>query len=346
MPKRPCSVVISPDNQDILSADKFGDVYSLPLIQSPDWKPNASSSATAAAAAPSPATEETAVTTTIATTTTTDDQDQPFKPQATELTVHTKRNRQALVDQQISRTNPKAQRGTPRRVEAEPFERYLLLGHVSLLTAVALGFDYDDDDDDEENNHNHSHNHPANDTDTTTTTMTKKNTPRKRRPYILTADRDEHIRVSRGTRDQVHVIEHFCLGHDEFVNRLCIPSFGHPSSPSPSSPSFDGDGSLLVSAGGDPDLFVWRWRRGQLLCKTPLLDVVRKTTEEEVASNKVAVTGLCEWAFSSSSSSSSSTITTTTAGEGGGESTRIVVICERYVFAYLPNLPYPTYPTT
>lgn len=248
MPKRPCSIVITPDNQDILSADKFGDVYSLPLLPSPDWKPE-TAAATAAIVAASPSSADTS----------------EFKPQATELTVHTKRNRQALLDQQISRTNPKAQRGSQKKVEAEPFERYLLLGHVSLLTAVALGHDEDD-----------------------------QGQGQGRRRYILTADRDEHIRVSRGTREQSYVIENFCLGHDDFVNRLCIP---------------DGMGQLLVSAGGDPDVFVWRWKEGRLLAKAPLLQAVKEVVPQ---ANKVAVTGLCCWPADSAE-----------------EGVRIVAICER-----------------
>lgn len=260
MPKRPCSVVISPDNKDILAADKFGDVYSVPLIQSPNWKPSAGSAdasapaeaEAAAAASPSP---------TAAPSPTTDTQQDKeaatrFIPQATELTVHTGRNRKALLDQKISAKKP--DRGTPRRSEAEPFERYLLLGHVSLLTAVALAFDD------------------------------------QKRPYILTADRDEHIRVSRGTRELAYVIERFCLGHDDFVNRICVPSKM---------------GNLLVSAGGDPDIFVWRWKEGQLVGKTPLLDQVQKWVPE---ATKVAVTGLYEWPE-----------------EDGAEGTRIVVICEK-----------------
>lgn len=245
MPKRPCSIVLTPDNKDILAADKFGDVHSLPLVpvteDSPAQPQPAAGTSPAAPSSASPPPSESA-----------------FRPQATELTVHTKRNRQALIDQQVSRTNPKAQRGTPRRV-LETFERYLLLGHVSLLTAIALGFDD------------------------------------QGRQYIITADRDEHIRVSRGTREQAHVIEAFCLGHEEFVNRLCIP---------------EGSRDVLVSAGGDTEVFVWRWREGRLLARTDLLGEVQKVAPE---TGKIAVTGLCCWSG------------------GSTEGTRIVVTCERYV---------------
>lgn len=249
MPKRPCSLVLTPDNQTILSADKFGDVYSLPLIpagtapapQPKDFSPSP------APASPSPGPDRPA-----------------YKPQANELTVHTGRNRQALMDQQVSIRN-RGNRGGTQRAEAPTFEHTLLLGHVSLLTAVCLGRDA------------------------------------RGRPYILTADRDEHIRVSRGTREQAHVVEAYCLGHEDFVNRLCIPDGGG-----------DGLGGLLVSGGGDTDLFVWRWREGALLARTPLLSVVQELVP---GASKVAVSGLWHWSGRSA--------------EGGEKGATVLVICER-----------------
>ena len=32
MPKRPCAVALTPDESTLLCADKFGDIYSLPLM--------------------------------------------------------------------------------------------------------------------------------------------------------------------------------------------------------------------------------------------------------------------------------------------------------------------------
>lgn len=247
MPKRPCSLVITPDNQTILSADKFGDVYSLPLIPSQD--PQQPKEDSPAAASPSPAPPE----------------EKPFKSQANELTVHTKRNRQALLDQQITAKSGKRHGGGAAKVEVPPFERTLLLGHVSLLTAVALGHDA------------------------------------RGRPYIITADRDEHIRVSRGTAEQAHVTEAFCMGHGEFVNRLCIPDGAE-----------DGLAHLLVSGGGDPDLFVWSWVEGKLLCKAPLLSAVRSVLP---GAGKLAVTGLSHWKGRQA--------------EGAEHGATILVVCER-----------------
>lgn len=301
MPKRPCSLVLTPDNETILSADKFGDVYSLPLIPSenpPVTQPKESSPAAPspspapapAQASPSPAPEKQPTTTTA------------YKPQASELTVHTKRNRQALLDQQLYVQNPNRNRGGTQKAEVPTFERTLLLGHVSLLTAVCLATDP------------------------------------QGRPYIITADRDEHIRVSRGTtarggQSQAHVIEAFCLGHEDFVNRLCVP-------PAADANGVDaGFGDLLVSGGGDTDLFVWRWREGALLARTPMLAVVKEIVPEAA---KVAVSGL--WCWSGGPV------------EGKGEEEEeekkgitVLVVCERYGFTPIcafpppPQNPHPTY---
>ncbi|KAL5537175.1 TRM82 [Sanghuangporus sanghuang] len=92
----------------------------------------------------------------------------------------------------------------------------LLLGHVSLLTTLILSED---------------------------------------EKYIITADRDEHIRVS--WYPEAYTIESYCLGHRKFVSALHRPSWDH---------------SVLVSGGGDPDLKIWNWMEGKLLHEIPIYE--------------------------------------------------------------------------
>ncbi|KAF2161954.1 hypothetical protein M409DRAFT_58724 [Zasmidium cellare ATCC 36951] len=179
MPKRPCAIQITPDDATILVGDKFGDVYSLPLMPSEEGDVAAGA---APEATPQPETQ--------------------FKPSATNLTVHSKRNRDALAAQMQQKNF------TPRK-EALKFEHKLLLGHVSMLTDMKY-------------------------------VRCEKDV--QKRGYIITADRDEHIRISRGP-PQAHIIEGFCLGHTEFVSKICQV----------------GGSNLLVSGGGDPWLGIWEW---------------------------------------------------------------------------------------
>ncbi|KAG1852194.1 WD40-repeat-containing domain protein [Suillus subluteus] len=66
--------------------------------------------------------------------------------------------------------------------------------------------------------------------------------------YIVTANRDEHIRVS--WYPQGYTIESYCLGHQKYVSAIHIPSF---------SPG------TLISGGGDSVLKQWDWMTGELL---------------------------------------------------------------------------------
>lgn len=159
----------------------------------------------------------------------------------------------------------KTQQMTPKS-EAASFEYNLLFGHVSLLTDIVLATSHD-------------------------------------KQYVLTADRDEHIRVSRGI-PQTHVIESYCLGHNEFISKLCIPA-GFPE--------------LLVSGGGDPDLFAWNWLQGKLLSKAPLLEQAKKVKGCEEL-EKVAVSGLYSAHDLDADQQSKSAI---------------FAICERFVFLFL-----------
>lgn len=190
MPKRPCALAVTGDDSTILCADKFGDVYSLPLIPSetPYVAPKEARPA------------------------------KPIQPAASNLTVHSKRNLASLEQQMMLYKQGKW--GNPEEKSSLGFEHQLLLGHVSLLTDLAfVSF------------------------------------PDSKRSYILTADRDEHVRVSRGP-PQAHVIENYCLGHTSFITKLCIPAWA---------PQY------LVTGGGDNYLLVWKWSEGRVLQKVPLV---------------------------------------------------------------------------
>ncbi|KAH9951156.1 WD40-repeat-containing domain protein [Amylocystis lapponica] len=75
--------------------------------------------------------------------------------------------------------------------------------------------------------------------------------------HVLSADRDEHIRVS--WFPQGYTIERFCLGHEKFVSALHIPRFAH---------------ATLVSGGGDPVLKLWDWMEGTVYGEIQILDAV------------------------------------------------------------------------
>ncbi|KAF2459749.1 hypothetical protein BDY21DRAFT_177335 [Lineolata rhizophorae] len=249
MPKRPCAIAITPDDQTILCGDKFGDVYEIPLLQPPDDSQSST---------PVPPTHSEDV------------PDANFVPQASDLTVHSRANRRALEAQ-------RKQKAPLKTKEPLKFTHKLLLGHASILTDMLF------------------------------TTIEAKVTDgsTQLRNYILTSDRDEHIRVSRGP-PQAHVIENYCLGHKEFVNKITLLS-----------------PEVLVSGGGDDELFVWKWREGQLVRTISIHQTISKfagespdNTEElpespaEEREAKIAVTGL--W----------------TVPRGTGPNKQVLVACE------------------
>ncbi|KAF2278208.1 guanine-N(7)--methyltransferase subunit TRM82 [Westerdykella ornata] len=199
MTRRPCAIAMTSDDSTILCADKFGDVYSLPLLPGPEDEQIRSPSVEQSEAAGEKA----------------------FVPAASVLTVHSGRNRRVLEEQL-----KQAAKGPKKPKEGPTFKHDLLLGHVSMLTDIAYA------------NVNG-------------------------RSYIITADRDEHIRVSRGP-PQAHIIEGFCYGHESFVSRLCLVG-----------------PDRLVSGGGDPDLFVWDWTNFELLGKLHLRDAVLRFLREQ-----------------------------------------------------------------
>jgi tRNA (guanine-N(7)-)-methyltransferase subunit TRM82 len=216
MSKRPSGVAML-GKDTILIADKFGDVYSLPLLPTKEDDERAVAARSAAIVS------------------------KPYKPTATSLTVHSGANVRALEIQErqskeIVPTKPK---------EQMLFAYTLLLGHVSMLTTIL--------------------------------TAEKVSEDNKKRRFIITADRDEHIRVSREP-PQAFVIEDYCLGHEAFVNSLCLAT-----------------PDLLVSGGGDDDIFMWDWTTGELRGKASLSDAVQVIVKDSQAlsnQQRIAVSGL------------------------------------------------------
>lgn len=92
--------------------------------------------------------------------------------------------------------------------------------------------------------------------------------------FILTADRDEKIRVSWAAAP--HSIESFCLGHTEFVSRISVV----PTQP-----------GLLLSSSGDGTLRLWEYRSGrQLHCchLANLQELVDPQAPQRFAASRIA----------------------------------------------------------
>jgi len=66
--------------------------------------------------------------------------------------------------------------------------------------------------------------------------------------YLLTSDKDEHIRISH--YPEVYDIQCYCFGHTQFVSGLLL--LAHQ-------PDF------LISGGGDASLRLWNWHTGDLI---------------------------------------------------------------------------------
>lgn len=199
MPKRPCAVSLSFDDNTIFSADKGGDVYSLSFNPSEDGEIRIASRPKKA-----------------------------YLPAANAYVVHTKKNlislQQQILRQQARENQP------PEQAVSVQMKPDALLGHISILTDMALGV------------------------------VPAGSSTDKSHLYILTADRDESIRVSRGP-PQTHIIEAYCFGHESFITSLCtLTSAPH----------------LLISGGGDNYLLVWNWRIGQPLHKVQIVPEEQK----------------------------------------------------------------------
>lgn len=97
-----------------------------------------------------------------------------------------------------------------------------ILGHVSMLTDVVM----------------------------------TKDTSGKR--YIITSDRDEHIKISHFP--QCFIVNKWLFGHTEFVSSLCSPQWKQ---------------NWLFSAGGDDLVFAWDWEAGKKLSQFDYRDLIK-----------------------------------------------------------------------
>ncbi|CEP61397.1 Trm82p LALA0_S03e01948g [Lachancea lanzarotensis] len=96
-----------------------------------------------------------------------------------------------------------------------------ILGHVSLLTAVAIISDADG------------------------------------KQLLVTADRDEHIRITH--YPQTYIVDKWLFGSKQFISTLCVPEWGT---------------NLLFSAGGDTFVSAWNWQTGELIDKLDIGELV------------------------------------------------------------------------
>lgn len=71
-------------------------------------------------------------------------------------------------------------------------------------------------------------------------------TKHENKQYIITGDRDEHIRVTNYPKS--YVVKQWLFGHREFVSCLHVPDFNT---------------DLLISGGGDDYLVLWNWYSGE-----------------------------------------------------------------------------------
>ncbi|XP_055071655.2 tRNA (guanine-N(7)-)-methyltransferase non-catalytic subunit wdr4 isoform X1 [Misgurnus anguillicaudatus] len=90
--------------------------------------------------------------------------------------------------------------------------------------------------------------------------------------YIITADRDEKIRIS--FRLQPYNIQAFCLGHKEFVSALLVPA-GHPD--------------WLLSGSGDGTMKIWHYETGRRLHSIDLKQHAISQKSDEDTEKRFAV---------------------------------------------------------
>ncbi|KIM90548.1 hypothetical protein PILCRDRAFT_56339, partial [Piloderma croceum F 1598] len=82
--------------------------------------------------------------------------------------------------------------------------------------------------------------------------------------YVISADRDEHVRVS--WYPQGWNVEMFCLGHEKYVSAVHIPCFSPDT---------------LISGGGDPTFKAWNWMTGKIHAEVEVWSIVQRFIKVE-----------------------------------------------------------------
>ena len=83
-------------------------------------------------------------------------------------------------------------------------------------------------------------------------------TDSKGKRFLITTDRDEHIKVSHFP--QSFIVDKWLFGHKEFVSSVCSPAW---------KPNF------LFSAGGDDSVYLWDWEAGKKLTEFNYSEAVK-----------------------------------------------------------------------
>jgi tRNA (guanine-N(7)-)-methyltransferase subunit TRM82 len=184
---------------------------------------------------------------------------QQFTPSASETTVHTKRNLLALKQQQQLKVAPK--KANDAGAGGLGFDARCILGHVSLLTDVAVA------------------------SVPSSPSASASGAKQQQKSFILTSDRDEHVRISR--YPQSHVIEGYCLGIREFVSVVRVLPW---------------DQRLVAVGSGEPSVRIFAWAEGECRCEVGFEGAVKGELEKGFADAgdesekrefaKVAVSGI------------------------------------------------------
>lgn len=213
----------SADGVVIICGDKFGDVYSLPLLHRSE-EDNKAPTPTPGTQAPDSGRNDSSVQT---------PEPEQKAPRETGI-ITTARNKRAA-----GRANEMTTRNSIAKLQAKElqFRHKLLLGHVSLLLDVLP---------------------VSRQVEAETGEINK-------RTWVLSADKDEHIRVSRYPKS--YVIEGFCLGHTSYVAKLLAPSW-------------DKEQKSLISGGGDDYLLFWDWTAMKVEQRIDLRDHVMKAMDD------------------------------------------------------------------